>query len=67
MGVPLVHAAPGQQATSGCLQQNAAAFLKTPCSSYHCCRNKRMAATYVLVLTPVRELAVQVRRSCRCC
>ena len=24
-------------------------------------RNKRMAATYVLVLTPVRELAVQVR------
>ena len=24
-----------------------------------------MAATYVLVLTPVRELAVQVRRSCR--
>ena len=26
-----------------------------------CCRNKRVAATYVLVLTPVRELAVQAR------
>lgn len=25
-------------------------------------RNKRVAATYVLVLTPVRELAVQARK-----